>query len=249
MQKLLLTFIFASYLYSVQGQKIIRDTIVNFSIISGTYAYYFPGGDIEERFGNVSCAGLNYQYKTSRNFLWTADVNYLFGENVKENPLSLIETSNGQIIDGNGEYATIAMSERGWLIRGSIGKIFPVFGPNPNCGLLISAGTGFLQHKIRIDNRENTAYQLEGDYKKGYDRLTNGVNFSQFVGYIHFDNKKLFNFYLGMDFNEALTKNRRSWDFQLEKKLDNNRLDLLLGFRAGIMIPLYSRAPEPYYFY
>lgn len=50
-------------------------------------------------------------------------------------------------------------------------------------------GGGFLQHKIRIENRENVAPQILGDYAKGYDYLRNGPAGYLYVGYVFHANK------------------------------------------------------------
>jgi hypothetical protein len=38
-------------------------------------------------------------------------------------------------------------------------------------------------HRLKIETNEQVVPQIELDYKKGYDRLTMGVNFHQFIGY------------------------------------------------------------------
>jgi len=108
---------------------------------------------------------------------------FIFGSTIKYDSLfHLIKTSGDYIIDGDGMYADVRTYQRGYTLMGKAGKIFSIFNDNPNSGLLVMIGGGFMQHKIRIENPGNTVPQLKGDYKKGYDKLTNGPALSQFIG-------------------------------------------------------------------
>jgi hypothetical protein len=98
-----------------------------------------------------------------------------------------------------------------------------------------------LQHKIRIEVVDNTIPQLFGDYKKGYDRLTNGIALSQYVGYFYMGNRRTVNFSLGLEIMEAFTKNRRDYNFDTMEKDDHLRMDLLIGLRLNWSIPFYSK--------
>jgi hypothetical protein len=126
---------------------------------------------------------------------------------VKENDiLNNYLTSDGNIIDGNGEYSNILLYERGYKFDIKIGKIFPIIGPNKNSGLLATLGFGFIQHKIKIDTPNNSIPYLEGEYSKGYDRLCNGFALTEFLGYMHFSNKRMVNLYGGLECTQGLHK-------------------------------------------
>ena len=104
-----------------------------------------------------------------------------------------------------------------------------------------------MQHKIRIENDENQAKQISGDYVKGYDRLTNGFALMQYVGYQYLSNRRLVNFNLGVELYEGFTQNRRSYNFDEMRKDDTKRKDYLFGIRFGWVIPLYKKVPNLYY--
>ncbi len=130
------------------------------------------------------------------------------------------------------------------------GKVIPVLSPNPNSGILLMAGVGYIQHKVRIEVADNNIPQLMDDYKKGYDRLTGGISLSQFVGYMFFSNSKLANFYGGFEVMEAFTKPLRDVNFDTRNPDEiQNRLDLFFGVRVGWIIPLLKRMPEKVYYY
>ncbi len=83
--------------------------------------------------------------------------------------------------------------------------------------------------------------------KKGYDRLSNGIGFTQSVGYLFLSNNRIANFFAGIEMNEAFTKNRRDFNYDQMKKDNQLRTDLLFGIRIGWILPLYKKAPKEFY--
>ena len=157
--------------------------------------------------------------------MYGIDGSYIFGNNISESGiLDSIVTSDGQIINSNGQYATVRQFERGFTVMGKFGKLFSVLGPNKNSGIFCLGGLGFLQHKIRIDDIGNSSPQLSKEYKKGYDRMTNGIAASEFVGYKYLSNKRMVNFFFGFEFYQAFTKSRRSWDYDLMRADTTNKI-------------------------
>lgn len=241
--------------YISPAQVNIKDSVISTSLLSISYSYQFPGGDLSKRFLSNSAIGGSYFFKTKSNWLIGADGFFMFRDTIKETGiLDSISTKTGDIgdignlIDGNGIYAQVFLYERGFYFGMKGGKLFPVFGPNKNSGIVILCGLGFLQHKIRIENPDNTAHQIKGDYKKGYDRLTNGLALSEFIGYMYLGNSRLVSFYAGFEFTQAWTQNRRSYNFDMMGPDKTKRFDLLSGFKIGWIIPLYKRSPEKYYY-
>jgi len=231
------------------AQMNVRDSVFSFSMIAITAGYQVPGGDMADRFGNNFSVGAAFQRKIKGNWLWGADMNLIFGGEVKENTiLSDLMTSQGAIIGANGNYAEVLLHERGYSLFLKAGKIFPVMGPNRNSGLTATVGVGFIQHKIRIEDKGNLVPALSAEYQKGYDRLTNGLCLSQFLGYTNFSNSRLINFYAGLEAMEGFTRNRRSYNFDTQMKDDTRRMDFFLGAKIGWLIPLYKKVPKEYYY-
>ncbi len=232
------------------AQANVRDSTIFIPMFTIHYAFQIPSGDLEKRFGSNSAIGGSFMIKTKKNWLYGAEGSFLFGNNLKEDTiLNSITNKDGFIIDGQGIYTNINLSERGFF--GSIkgGKIFPFYGPNKNSGIMITGSAGFFEHRIRIDVTDNTAPQLQGDYKKGYDRLTSGIGISEFIGYIYLGNKRLISFYGGIEFTQAWTKSRRKWDFDRMGPDNSKRHDYLYGIKIGWIIPLYQRASKSGYYY
>jgi len=215
-----------------------------------SFSYHWPGGDLANRFGNSSSIGPGFLLKTTGNWVWWADANFLFGNRMREDSLlQNLLTSEGGIINEEGYFAGVSLFERGFFTSGKAGKLIPVFGSNKNSGLLILAGAGYLQHKIRIQVKENSVPQLRGDYLKGYDRLTDGFMTTQFIGYMYVGESKLANFFAGIEIIESWTQNRRSMDFDTMRRDDRKRFDMLTGFKVGWIIPLRKRMPKDYYYF
>lgn len=235
-----------------KAQLSIRDSAITVPIIYASYSYHYPVGDLADRFGGNSSIGGGFMVKTKGNWIIGAEGNYLFGGTV-HNSDSLIKdiaTSEGFVIDENGYYASLVFSERGFSVYGKFGKLIPVLSPNPNSGITLLAGGGFLQNKIRINNNDgDIAAPLKGDYGKGYDRLNNGWALTGAIGYTYLSNSRLLNFYIGFDFEQAWTKSRRERDFDTGLKDTRSYSTQFYGFRVNWIIPLYKRKPQDKYLY
>lgn len=244
-------FISFVFIIGIQGfsQVNIRDSAISTSLVQASYSFQIPAGDLSKRYVNDNAIGLGYLYKTKTNWLFGADGFFMFRDTIKESTiLDSIITSDGNIIDGNGVYAEVHLYERGFHSGIKVGKLFPMVGPNKNSGIVVLAGIGLLQHKIRIENKDNTAAQISDDYRKGYDRLTNGLSASQFLGYMHLGDSRLINFYAGIELVEAWTQNRRSYNFDLMGPDNTKRFDMLYTIKIGWILPLYKRSPEAFYY-
>ncbi|MFH1004083.1 MAG: hypothetical protein V1781_01075 [Bacteroidota bacterium] len=243
-----------SVIFSSQAQVNVKDSSLFIPLIKFSYAFQLPGGNLEKRFGNNSNIGIDFSVKMKKNILIGAGWHYIFGNQIKENVLDSISTgsgfsNDGFIIDQNGGPAYIRIFERGFTASVFFGKIFPVAGSNPNSGIMIYGGPAFLQHKIKIDDIGHQSPQLTDNYKKGYDRLTNGFGLHEFLGYVCISNKRMINFYGGFEFYQTFTQSRRSFDFDLMKRDTDKRTDFLFGVRVGWILPLYKKVPQQYYYY
>ena len=214
-----------------------------------TYAFQLPSGDMEMRFGSNHNVGLSALRKTSSNYLFGIEGSFIFGNNVGEYGLlrGLI-TREGQIIDTEGEMSDIQLFERGYTIFLTGAKIIPVVGPNPNSGMLLKLGGGYMRHKIRIQTQKNEVPQLEGDYLEGYDRLTAGPAGMFFVGYQHFSNNRRINFHFGFEIMLGFTEPLRAYNFDTRTRDEGGRVDMLTGFRAGWTIPIYKRVDHRFHY-
>ena len=232
------------------GQGSIRDSSLRMSLVSVHYSADFPGGNMADRFGWNSEVGIGYRFKTKGNYLFGIRGSYLFGNDVREvGIMSNITTPDGNLLGDNGQYGNVILYERGFDVMVDFGKLFPVMGPNPNSGIYVLGGVGFLEHKISIYDENKNVPQVDGVYAAGYDRMTNGLALSQSVGYMHLGNRHLMNFYIGFEMLEGFTENRRPVNFETGLKDNTKRFDILYGVTFGWILPLYKRAPNAFYYY
>jgi len=240
---------------SSPAQSPAKDSAINIHILYPTYSYSMPGADMAERFGFSHQVGAGYMYKDASGWSISFEGNFIFRDGVKNSRSILsgdssgILTNDGFVIDESGTFANVMLSERGYALWVKVGKLLPVAGPNPNSGILLQVGAGMLQHKIRIDVAVNSAPQLLGDYKKGYDMMCNGPAFSQFVGYQQISNNMKVNFFAGFEFIQAFTQSRRSYYFTQMKRPNENRIDLLNSFKIGWYIPINRKVQKRFYYY
>ncbi len=233
---------------SCMAQGSVRDSVISMFSIDLSLGYHSPAGDLAERFGDNGAVGGSVHYKTNKNWLFGLQGGLIFGSLVKD-PVTLpITTTDGFHIDQNGNFVNLLFLQRGLYFNVTAGKVFKLFGPNPNSGLVITGGVGLLQHKILLETRNNEVPQLEGDYLKGYDRLTNGLTLHQFMGYRYMGNNRFVNLTVGFEGFQAFTESRRDFDFDMMKKDDRKRLDMLYGLKVMWSFPIYRRVSSGYYF-
>ena len=243
----LLALTVQSDLLKAQAGK--QDSIKPLSIVVASFSLLQPGGDMATRFGWNSALGVQYLYRNKKNIFIGVSGNFIFGNDVHEpGMLSNIATPDGYFIGADGQYAEVRFYERGFTTHFNFGKVFPICAANKSSGVFIMINPGFLQHKIRIEDPGHMLPALSGPYLAGYDRLTSGFSLNTFVGYLYLSKNHLINFYMGMDFSQAWTANRRSVNFETGTHDDRKRHDYLNGIRVGWLLPLYKRATNQFYY-
>lgn len=209
----------------------------------------FPMADMAKRFGASYRIGPSVSYKTTSNWLFGVKCDWIFGNQIKDDSLLInIKDRDGVFITNQGDRQGVGTFQRGYAIGVQVGKIIPFIKGATNSGILVMTGVGFIQHKINIFDRDQVIAQINGKYKKGYDRLTNGIYAEQYVGYNHFDRNGRFNFHIGLDILAGFTKGRRDYQFDLMRKDDKARVDILFGLRGGWYIPIFRRKSEEIFF-
>lgn len=217
--------------------------------IGSSYTYYIPGGDLSERFGDFNALTLTPQVELKeRNWLLLAEGQFLFGNNVIEpNLLSNLKSENGEVLDEDALPAQILYFTRGYSLSLGLGKRIYLEEDEKGFGLSFALNAGFLQHKIRIEHQNNRIPQLEGEYEKGYDRLCNGLMLTQKIGLFYTGRMYANNMKLELIFNQGFTQDRRDFNFDERRKLDEKRLDLFSGLRFTWLLPIKRRIDDNFY--
>lgn len=236
---------------ALRAQQSVQDSSIRMAILDVTYRGQSPGGDMRQRYGFTSALGMDVTLKGRHNFYLVTGLSFLFSDSVNlQGALDPLLVPGGLIITDNGLLTDVRIVQSGLLVPLAIGKLFPIIpAHNPNSGLFVEAGVQFLQHRINITPRDEIVTALEGDYAKGYDRLTNGLGLRQAIGYRYVDNRGYVNLRIGLDFSQSFTQSRRSVDFSTGQGDTRRRLDLLSGFVVSWSFPLFNRAPNEAYYY
>jgi hypothetical protein len=233
----------------VFGQRNVRDSSINMLITGLNYKFNFTDGDLADRWGYNSEIGFDVHYKFKSNLTLGVDAGFIFGNQFKEPEIfDDVFNSFGTITSLGGTPADVLFLMRGLSASVDVGYLFSQLGNNPNSGLWLTFGAGYLAHKIRIESIYDDVPQLEGDIRKGYDRLTMGFASKQFIGYLFQHNYRFLNFYAGMEFIQGYTYNMRNYNFDLEGPDPGLKFDFLYSFKVGWMVPIYKRAPKEYYY-
>ena len=154
--------------FSLFAQKDITESKIRIPMINLNAGFHLPGGDLAERFGGSSMFGVGFQMKNDKNFYWGFEGAALAGSKVKEDHIIDVITADSlDIIDVNGNTASIRFWERGAQAQVVLGKIIPLVGPNKNSGIFFQGGLGYIYHKIRIEDIGNQSPQLNADMRKG----------------------------------------------------------------------------------
>ena len=245
---LLFLFILVSQL--TFAQRNVKDGVIGTPMVGIHYTAIWPQADLAERYGYLNQIGLTAGYKTKRNWVYGVEGNFNFGSkiNVKGMFSHLID-NQGNITEVGGVPAVVELFARGFNINAHAGKIIPVFGSNPNSGIYLSAGVGYMLHKIRIETTYDVVPLIETDNKRGYDRQTTGLSLHQFIGYSHLSSKSAIHFYAGFYANQGFTRYSRSYFYDTGLPSDPRiQNDFQIGVRGGWYIPIYKRKAKTIYF-
>lgn len=236
----------SSYVGMLMSNNVMAQSkLVNPALWAGhiSYGIELPFGDLKDRFGTSFQLGLGLERITDNNLIWGADWKYLFGDNVNEDPLAPLRNIENEILGVDNNPAVVFLRERGMYLGVVAGKLFPLH-KNSRSGIRATIGAGMFYHYIRLQDDTNSVPQIAGDYAKGYDRKSLGPSLKQQVFYQYLQQDKKINFYIGLEFLQGFTHNIRPIDFDTQMTNDVSRFDMILGFKVGWILPIYSENYE-----
>jgi hypothetical protein len=214
------------------------------------YDAQLPFGHVGQRFGFDNLVGMELLYKTTKNWLVGANGGFIYGSDVKQDYVfSNIATSTGQFVTQYNDLTSIRPQEQGFNLQFTFGKIIPFATRYPDAGLMWMTGVGIVQDKIAVSVKAAELPQLSPQYRKGYDRMCNGPVISQFIGGNFMARGKYLTGYAGLQFDLSYTVNERPYDFYTMGKLNDQGVDLFLGFKVGFSISKWLESSEKEFFY
>lgn len=216
--------------------------------LSISTAFNIPGGDLSDRFGTSTEVGIGLEYLMSKTkLIFSIEGDFIFGSTVKEDVLSSLRTTGGNILGNNGAYADVFLRQRGFHLGLMAEKLLSK--DSSLKGLRIGGGIGVLNHKIRIQDDTQSVSQLSGDYKKGYDRNSRGLAVKERIAYNFVNETGKINFSVGLELTQAFTKNTRGINFDTALADTQGRLDLIYALQFKWLLPLHSSKPAEEIFY
>ena len=241
---LLLLLLGSSFL---QAQSV-KDSAFRIILTGVHVSGQLPQADLAKRFGENLSVGADFIWKTNKNFLIGLEGSYFFGKKVRDDVISSLRNSDGFVTDNEGYPADLRFTERGWNIYANFGKVFSKLGHNPNSGLMVTVGVGYMQHKVNLYDADKKVAAVKGDLVMGYDHLSGGLGLTQFVGYQYLSNNRLANFNIGFEFYQGFTKSYRGFNYNTGLVDNTKRKDVLMGLRFTWILPLYKRTKDYYYY-
>lgn len=213
-------------------------------LIDFSYGIHLPLADMAENYKyNFSLAG-KVQYIFSNNLAVGLVGDFQFIDDMKTDVVANLREEEGFIIDRFGQLSDVQLGQRGFFLGASISYLIPMLKDYKRSGIEVRFEAGYEQHWVRIEVLGSDIFALSDEYKKGYDRMTTGFAMRQYIGYRHLDRNRLLNFFGGFDIMQAFTKNRRGYNFDTRQEDNRDRIDILVGFRIGITLPIYIYTPE-----
>jgi hypothetical protein len=228
--------------FSAAGQSLAGERNLDKAILF--YAGYGPfsaAGDLADRFGNgFSIDGGLSLMPAKKSLELGFRVQFGFGNQVREDILANLRTTDGFLIGNQREPADIRLRQRQLFVGPAVGYTFQI-GKNQRAGIHVKSSVGYFFSRIAIqrDVVQGVA-PLNEEYLAGYDRLAGGLAIHQFVGYQQLALDRRLNFYVGAELMAGFTKQLRAYDIPTEMvPPQEGRTDILLGLKAGIILPFY----------
>lgn len=218
-------------------------------LIGANANYDRPAADFGKRFGSSYRIGPSLHWKTKSNIVVGVKFDFILGNTIVDPGfLQNITDTNGYFINNSGSRERPGTFLRGYAFGIQFGKIFSLGPVREDKGIYLMSGAGFMQYKINLFDKDFTLNQIRQPYRKGYDRLTNGIYIEQFAGYAYFSKQSTLNFYLGANLLVGFNQGRRDWQYDTNSPGNLKQTDVMYGLRGGIYIPSFKRKSEEFFF-
>lgn len=208
-------------------------------------------GDWAQHFYDQWSVGAELGWKNAQDWIFSAEGNYAFGNQINDPDqyLNALQTSNGQVLNLNGSYATYTVYQRGAYGSGNVEKILPFWKATLNSGPTIGLGAGYYAHWIRIDNAGNDVPLFNDEYEKGFDQWSHGPMLKESIGYLYLSRNRRINFKISLEIAQIFSQNIRGYNYSTGQKESGTQNNWLYGLKLNWYIPVYRGAPRQEYYY
>ena len=150
-----------------KSQESISDSSILMPSLRLGYSSGFPQRDLKERMGFTSILNTKFEVKFRNQWIIGTHYNFMFGGTIKDSGmLTELLSDGGGIINSNGEFGTYEMLQRGHHGGFYVGRLFPVFSPNPNSGIIATLGAGIFTHRLIFNNFSGDIVQLNVEFQR-----------------------------------------------------------------------------------
>ena len=204
---------------------------------------------------------LECYYKYQSGWMVTLDGDLWFGmnsDNLQERVerMGSVYSSSGIAYGFNGTDGNVVAHNRSLAARIGVAKILRVIPDNPNSGIMLKIGGGWMMQKTVFmqDRTEAAVPQLRGRYVTMYDHLRQGAVLTESLGFCYMSNYLTYiNFKVELSVSESFLWSTRPYTIDNVMGLngkDNNRyLDLFYALKLTWMFPLMGKTTYDYYYY
>lgn len=209
--------------------------------ISLGYGGHLPMADLEDRFGRALQFSIGGILPVFNKGEVQARFAYGFGNRVKEDVLAGLRNRDGFIFGSDKFPADIQQKYRSTFSAILIAR---KLGKTPLHEVVVGLGPSYLTHKIRVQpDPQQQVPQINGDYRKGYDRLTAGFGITESVSYRYHSPSDAFHLEIAVFSLQHRTQHLRSHDFASVisgtlTPLTRSRTDIISGVEVRWLIPL-----------
>lgn len=202
------------------------------------------GGQWSELYGAATEAGTRVELGFAGGLYLAPRASVLFGETVKQDPLSTLRDPSGRIIGDvsiEGRPTSSSLRSRGWRFGGLVGYQRAL--GKQGWGLRAAAGPSYTVHFIRIqDDPTITTTNLRDEYKRGYDRRAGGVGATLEAGVSYVNLTGSLRAYLVGTFDVMRSTALNSTQFDIGTAAPADGTDVAYGARFGFVLGLKRSA-------
>jgi hypothetical protein len=212
-----------------------------------------PYGQLSEDYGSFGEVGGSMMFMNRSRLLFGLDGGFLFGSDVKKDPIPNLRNPDGSVSDGDGRDAIFRVFQRGTTVPGlRFGYVFPESRPfrksNRLGGYSIAGGVSWLRHYTYIQELSKKTPQFSDQYRVGYDRLVTGPALGIWLGYLFLAHHNRINLQLEAGYLHGFTKTAR-YSFVDGEPAGVNRNDNLLQVKLKFFFSLRSIEENATYYY
>jgi hypothetical protein len=213
--------------------------------VSTGLGFDLPLADLKPRYGINNRIQMGFHYIKPKRYSIGLDMAYIYGKDVKEDVLAPLRNTEGDLIGINSQLASVQLRERGFFAGATFAYFRSKATDKGIRSLRLGLTPGYMRHWIRLQDDLNSFPQIQGLYKRGYDRMTGGPAAQLSVGFMYQSYSGGINGLLALEANYGQTKDLRTIYYDTNQPAPTAaRTDLYLGVRAVWFLPVHSMRPS-----